>query len=278
MKDLPKKPLPFPASSSEIQHKEIITRLDSILASISERPNTVDKNNLNYCPPCNRISEFRPFGIISRKKAKCPNCRSLERGRALWLYLQRNTKILEENSSASLKVLHFAPEKFFYDKFTKNQYVDYYPVDFNPNFKGIRDVVDIQKIPYEDGMFDIIICIHVLEHIADDYTAMTELLRVLKTDGTAYILVPLFNELTVTYEDPSHSTPELRLKHYGQSDHLRKYGTDFIQRLMGAGFNVTAIKTAEYFSESEMDICSLQSDFIFECTNKTSSTPSLVEK
>ncbi|MDR1522468.1 MAG: class I SAM-dependent methyltransferase [Endomicrobium sp.] len=87
-----------------------------------------------------------------------------------------------------LEVLHFAPERFFYDKFSNCSNVNYFPVDFNPKFKGIRDVVDIQKIQYENEKFDIIICIHVLEHIPDDNTAMKELLRVLKKSGTAYIM------------------------------------------------------------------------------------------
>jgi SAM-dependent methyltransferase len=128
------------------------------------------------------------MGVSPRKNARCPFCYSLERGRALWLYLQRNTKILDEIFVNKLEVLHFAPERFFYDKFSNCSNVNYFPVDFNPKFKGIRDVVDIQKIQYENEKFDIIICIHVLEHIPDDNTAMKELLRVLKKSGTAYIM------------------------------------------------------------------------------------------
>ncbi|RBQ22804.1 hypothetical protein ALNOE001_14970 [Candidatus Methanobinarius endosymbioticus] len=37
-------------------------------------------------------------------------------------------------------------------------------------------------------------------------------------------MVPIDETLEKTFEDPSHDTPELRIKYYGQYDHARKYG------------------------------------------------------
>ena len=81
-------------------------------------------------------------------------------------------------------------------------------------------------------------CTHVLEHIPDDRKAMTELYRVLKPKtGIAFLNVPIFN-IPATFEDSAINTPELRLKYYGQADHVRAYGFDYPQRLREAGFAV----------------------------------------
>jgi hypothetical protein len=45
-----------------------------------------------------------------------------------------------------------------------------------------------------------------------------------------------------TYEDPSIVTAEDRVEHFGQHDHVRRYGgPDFARRLEEAGFTVEAI-------------------------------------
>jgi len=120
--------------------------------------------------------------------------------------------------------------------------VDYYPVDFNPDYKGIRAVVDITDIPYEDNMFDFIMCTHVLEHIPDDNKAMEELYRVLKEGGRALINVPVNEAYEHSFENEEYNTPELREKYFGQSDHVRWYGKDFPQLLRKVGFHVEEMR------------------------------------
>ena len=172
------------------------------------------------CPICNRtVKMFGPSGTPLRYNALCPHCNSLERHRALWLHVNKK-KILPESNN--IKLLHFAPENCFYN-ILQNRVADYYPVDYNPDFPGIRCRVDITNIPYKDDFFDVIICNHVLEHIIDEERALTEISRILKAEGTAIITVPL-NGLDKTFEKPEYDTPELRLIHYGQEDHVRIYG------------------------------------------------------
>jgi len=65
---------------------------------------------------------------------------------------------------------------------------------------------------------------------------MRELRRVLKSSGWAVIMVPINTE--TTFEDFSITTPKERLKIFGQEDHVRSYGNDFIDRLREAGFIV----------------------------------------
>ena len=89
--------------------------------------------------------------------------------------------------------------------------------------------VDITDLPFDDESFDLILCSHVLEHVHDDRLAMRELRRVLKPDGWALLLVPISAD--VTFEDPSIVRPSDRLRLFGQADHVRRYGPDYVDRL-----------------------------------------------
>jgi 2-polyprenyl-3-methyl-5-hydroxy-6-metoxy-1,4-benzoquinol methylase len=51
---------------------------------------------------------------------------------------------------------------------------------------------NIAKLPFADGFFDLVLCSEVLEHIEDDKTAVSELLRVLKGGGDLVVSVPRF--------------------------------------------------------------------------------------
>ena len=138
----------------------------------------------------------------------------------------------------NMRVLHFAPEPIFYKLFSSFKDIEYWSVDLNPKAFGVKKVVDITNITFEDNYFDLIMCTHVLEHIPDDKKAMQELYRVLKSQtGIAFLNVPIFN-MPKTFEHPDINTPELRSKYYGQFDHVRAYGLDYANRLETVGFNV----------------------------------------
>jgi len=205
-----------------------------------------------YCNICdNVVRVFLPFGNTPRENAECPYCGSLERHRLLWYYIKHNTNMLNDSIDTSIKVLHFAPETILQKKISKFKYIDYYPVDINPSHIGIRDVIDIESIKFHDNTFDYIICYHVLEHVADDLMAMKELIRVLKKDGIVFIEVPT-NNIDTTYENPEFNTPELRLQHYGQDDHVRMYGNDFSQKLSETGFIVEEIDLSKDLTSQEL--------------------------
>lgn len=51
---------------------------------------------------------------------------------------------------------------------------------------------DVTRLPFSDGSFDVVVCSEVLEHIADNRTAVAELLRVLKPWGDLAVTVPRF--------------------------------------------------------------------------------------
>lgn len=167
-----------------------------------------------------------------------------------------------------MKILHFAPEPIFYQKFSSIPEVDYWSVDLNPKAFGVRKVVDITDIPFEDNTFDLIMCTHVLEHIPDDRKAMSELYRVLKPIvGVALLTVPIFN-LPTTFENPEYNTPELRLKYFGQEDHVIKYGLDYPDKLRAAKFTVDEITLRKFFSEEDSKKFGLYLDEKFHVCRK----------
>lgn len=205
-----------------------------------------EKNELedfvNFCPVCNNVIKFKPFGNPPRHNALCPKCRSLERDRLANFVIETKFSNLLNKPS---KVLHFAPELNFYKIFDEKDNVDYYPVDIDPERyekrnMSIRKQVNMEDIPFIDNYFDFIYNSHVLEHVPNDLQAMSELYRVLKSEGYCLIAVPLSNA-PETFQNDKYNTPELRLKHYGQKDHLRIYGNDFKDKLESVGFNVEII-------------------------------------
>lgn len=214
-----------------IQYKKQILYLETLLEDLH--------NNLvqdRFCPICNsQIAAFLPFGEPLRQNAQCPKCGSLERHRLIYLFLKEKTNIFKEN----IQMLHIAPEKMFAEIFLGQKNIDYLPVDLNDKMPYVQEKMDIQKINYPNNTFDLIYCSHVLEHVPDDTKALKELYRVLKPNGKAIILVPIDHSLKETYEDPTINTPDLRLKHYCQSDHLRRYGLDFEDKLKKVGFNTS---------------------------------------
>ena len=225
-----------------------------------------------FCPICkSKFRMFAPFGSIKRKNAKCINCGSLERHRLLFLYLSTKTNVFDDETK--IRLLHFAPEKAFYDIFSQKQNIEYIPCDLFPesyNFNGKIKVqkVDITKIPFEEDYFDVILCNHVLEHIPDDIQAMTELYRVMKKGGWGIFQVPIGYgyERETTYEDFTIITPKEREKAFGQQDHVRWYGQDYKDRLKSAGFNVTEDDYVKRFSSDELFQFGLRpSELIYYC-------------
>jgi SAM-dependent methyltransferase len=208
------------------------------------------------CPICeSEYRAFAPFGKPQRSNAQCLTCGSLERHRLLYLFLRDRLGIFLPGQP-SLALLHFAPEKVLFNKFSALPHVRYTACDYWPeNYRYGKDAiakVDITQIPYEENAFDLILCMHVLEHIPDDALAMSELYRVMKPGGHGIFQVPIKMHLEVTYEDPSITTPEGREQAFGQNDHVRLYGRDYKDRLSRAGFIVNADDFATTLSPDEI--------------------------
>ncbi|MCL2380274.1 MAG: class I SAM-dependent methyltransferase [Treponema sp.] len=220
-----------------------------------------NSKNMNYCPICNKRSEFKPFGIVSRQKAQCNYCNSLERHRLLWIFLKRKTA---KDKGKNKKLLHIAAEPCLKNKLNVIFKDGYLTADLYDTRAMIK--LDITNIDYPEETFDIIICNHVFEHVIDDIKAMNEFYRTLKTTGWAMFTVPIIRK--ITEEDYAINTPEGRLKAFGQKDHVRAYGPDFIDRLRSVGFTVKPIKANELMTNVKKTEMNIGNDTIFYCEKK----------
>lgn len=177
----------------------------------------------------------------------CPSCGAHDRERHLFLYLDQ-LGILTTLKGAA--ILHFAPEKRLMriiDGLSPAQYVkgDLYPAD--PTIEKI----DMLNISYESESFDFIFANHVLEHVADDLKALSELHRTLKPGGMAILQTPYCAKLQTTFQDAGIDSDEARLYVYGQEDHVRLYGNDIFRRFEAVGFKADIRKHANTLPDIE---------------------------
>lgn len=187
----------------------------------------------------------------------CPSCGSFERHRFAYFALKDRLADYAE------KTLHIAPERCL-ESWLRSISGEYLSVDLSSgSAMGHMDITDLKL---QDDGFSLVWCSHVLEHIENDRKAMSELFRVLRSSGLAVILVPIYGNKT--YEDPKIQSPEERLKHFKQKDHVRLYGSDIESRLVDVGFKVDVLRVSdiptkivakhalEYPSTKELFLCS----------------------
>jgi predicted SAM-dependent methyltransferase len=209
-----------------------------------------------------RFRKLLPYGYkTQRANALSPSTFSLERHRLLWLYLKNETNFF----SAQKNVLHIAPEQCFFKLFKKQSNLDYITLDINSPIADVK--ADVCNLPFDDEVFDIVFCNHVLEHIEDDKKAMSELYRVLKKEGMGIFQVPQDLTLKKTYEDYSIISPKERTKHFGQYDHVRIYGKDYFDRLREVGFKVKEIDYSKTLSKEQVrKYCLVEEEVLPVCT------------
>jgi SAM-dependent methyltransferase len=114
-----------------------------------------------------------------------------------------------------------------------SQYGDAEGVDVSPDAldfcraRGLENVKlgAAEELPYEQGRFDLVTALDVVEHLDDDVAGLREIRRVLKPDGRLLIFVPTFMFLWGVQDDVSH--------------HRRRYRLPELQRVVEkAGFEV----------------------------------------
>lgn len=200
------------------------------------------------CPVCDSgFRKFLPYGRIhARPNALCPGCLSLERHRLLWLYLRERTDFFASRKT----VLHIAPEACFISRFEDLHGDAYITADLESPLAKVK--MDIQQMPFHASTFEVVLCNHVLEHVADDIQAMKEIARVLKPGGFAILQVPFFHPVPEkTWSDPRVTDRKKREELFGQDDHVRRYGKDYADRMRQAGFHVVEDDFANTLSEEQ---------------------------
>jgi SAM-dependent methyltransferase len=168
------------------------------------------------CPVCEYEGPFMDMKGFAgfRRHAKCPRCGALERHRLQYFVVM---ELFKGINVTRLKMLHFAPETFF-RRFFQDRVGKYETADLC--MKGVDHRVDMQNLPFGDSSYDFVFASHVLEHIADDDKAISEIRRVLKPNGLAILPVPVVCEKTVEYPEANP------LEAY----HVRAPGLDYFDK------------------------------------------------
>lgn len=208
-----------------------------------------------YCPCCKIRTDklvqgdyfgFPDFYDLSlftgfEQNVICPVCGSLPRHRILASWCNENKELFTKS-----RILYFAPERcmmrWFRNNGIKPDTADLYSPD-------AKLKLDIQDTGLEDDSYDIIICNHVLEHVDDYMKALREMRRILSPGGYFICSFPVSPDTRLVFEDPSVLTEEQRLKAFGQSDHVRLFGTEAYKFISQAGFEVSFMDGSDYDDE-----------------------------
>ncbi|WP_084513750.1 methyltransferase domain-containing protein [Azovibrio restrictus] len=180
-----------------------------------------------------RVESMDALGFVngSPETFACPRCGCHDRERHLVLFFEAS-KISEKFTKS--KILHFAPEHHLSQWINSLSPSEYILCDLNPKSKKIEKI-NIEEIPYPEKHFDFVIANHVLEHVNDDFRALSEIRRVLKIGGQAILQTPFSSAITSTWSDPGIASENERLHAYGQEDHVRLYGRDIFNRFSNSG-------------------------------------------
>jgi SAM-dependent methyltransferase len=226
------------------------------------------------CSACGESLESFLPGPAGRPDARCPACESLERHRFLAILLQAAVR----DSARRGRLLDVAPMRRMSDLLRALNPQGYVSIDFDPEADGrlVDLVASLTDLPFEDDSVGLLVCYHVLEHIPDDRTAMSEIARTLRSDGLALVQVP-WRPQADTDEDPD-APEEERLRRFGQADHVRYYGRDFVPRLEAAGLHVTEIRPMDLLGDELIEVLGLVRDeTVWMCATDPAALPSVDE-
>ncbi len=161
----------------------------------------------------------------------CPRCRSHPRHRALVVYIEELLRALPERAA----ILHFAPERAFARAFASRPRLRYFGVDLGYRAKSAR--ADMTAIPFRSGVFDVVLSSHVLEHVANERAALSEIARVVAPGGCALIMVPMVRGW--------ESKPTVEFGRANFQGHWRVYGCDLAERIAATGLQATIARLGE---------------------------------
>ena len=190
------------------------------------------------CPCCGWHSRTFVAGggsLRARFDGYCPRCNSKARHRRVWLHLDRNPAILLDADRILVVAPHESTTRAFSRRATRRRLA----IDI-VHSHGIDVVASAESLPFADAVFDLVITVHVFEHLDDDRRAMRETARVLSPTGQAIVSVPC-DWSGPTLEDPTVVDPGERRERFGEADHRRRYGNDLVARFRDEGLTAEVL-------------------------------------
>lgn len=194
----------------------------------------------------------------------CPRCNAKARHRRIWLFLQQEASL----TTTGARILEVAPWPSLASALRRLREARYVGLDLHYAGPHVTVVGDAVTMSFRPGAFDLVLCVHVLEHIDDDRAAIDALYDVVKPGGVAVVSVPLqFDGPTI--EDPSITDPDERARVFGERGHVRFYGKDLGDRLASVGFQVDLDLAADLPAEVATRFGLRDDENIFRCRKPT---------
>lgn len=193
------------------------------------------------CVFCKSAEKFQPFGrgFMERPFGLCKFCQSLDRHRFFKIVFDDH---LGKDFGRNKSILHVAPETKVAEMF-KEKTSSYVASVFPARNNLCKDEIVLDVTQPDESLFekfDIIFASHILEHIPDDKRALNMMKKMLKPskESCLIVMIPQRFDQNTHENDPQVETDADRLKFYGQEDHVRYPGADYIDRIKEAGFEI----------------------------------------
>jgi SAM-dependent methyltransferase len=210
--------------------------------------------------------DFKRMETLNFEQCNCPFCLTNDRERLYLIFIE--DYVLKNKHKLPIKMLDFAPNKYFSNYLKRIEGVEYFSADlFMQEVDFQVDICNMTSIA--DSSFDFIICSHILEHVQNPDKALSELKRILTPNGYALIMVPLFWDVKETLEDNTHKSKQDRCKYYGQDDHVRLFSReDFIGRIKRAGFVLKEFYPKDFDNKLINENAISSNSILYVCYNK----------
>lgn len=183
-------------------------------------------------PRCNLCGGVEFVTHMGRDGERCAVCGSLRRHRIALEVYRRKGMLTPRQDGGPIRVLHLAPEYVLRKEIIRVVGAGYMCADSNPELYGSSQCLKL-TLPqgfeiFPNDYFDYIIHNHVLEHIPGSFRShLREFARILKPWGYHIFSVPGPDPNILTTEGGEHlANDSERLEHFGQRDHLKRFGRD----------------------------------------------------
>lgn len=167
-------------------------------------------------------------GTAHSEMAGCPSCGSIARDRFLfWCWTHR------VSHDAGARVLETSPRLGSEYRDRMAAIVDYTASDYDQSAHRAMISLDLQAIDLPDACLDVVLTPHVLEHVPDTESALSELFRVLRPGGSILLMIPM---------PQSKTAPPVTPEYHGDNTLVFwRFGWDLREKLEAAGFVVTCL-------------------------------------
>jgi SAM-dependent methyltransferase len=155
---------------------------------------TGQRSNPGWCACCRTETEFVEVGAWLRDQYLCGRCHSIPRQRAVNLALDSYFPAWEDST-----IHESSPSNDFVGRYSRHYSRSYFfdDVPLGQEREGER-CEDLERLTFDDHMFDLFVTQDVLEHVLRPDRAVREVMRVLKPHGAHIFTTPKHKNLTQT--------------------------------------------------------------------------------